>query len=79
MRIVNVKPYGLDKIYMGKDLIEDRLYRIDQFNEKKITLAKFYSILLNKINPFCDGDGKTINIIFASDDKTIKLIDRQKI
>ena len=40
-------------MYMDEDLIEDKLYQIiDQFNERKITPAKFYSILLNKINPF---------------------------
>ena len=29
-----VKPYGFDKVFMDKDLIEDNLYQIiDQFNE----------------------------------------------
>ena len=45
LRKVNVKPYGLDKLYMDKDLIEDELYQIiDQFNDGKITPVKFYSI-----------------------------------
>ena len=26
LRKVNVKPYGFDKIYMDKELIEDKLY-----------------------------------------------------
>ena len=40
-------------MYMDKDLTEDKLYQIiDQFNEKKITPVKFYSILLNKIIHF---------------------------
>ena len=34
-RKVNVKPYGFEKMYMGKGLIEDKLYKIiDQFNER---------------------------------------------
>ena len=53
LRKANVKPYGFDKMYMDKDFVEDRLYQIiDQINERKITSAKFYSILLNKIYPF---------------------------
>ena len=45
----NVKPFGFNKIYMDKELIEDKFYQIiDQFNEKKMTSAKFYSILLSK-------------------------------
>ena len=33
-------------MYMGKELIEDKLYQIiDQFNERKISRTKFYSIL----------------------------------
>ena len=33
---VNEKPYGFDKMYMDKELIEDKLYEItDQFNEIK--------------------------------------------
>ena len=50
LRKTNVKPYGFDKIYMDKDLIEDKLYQlIYQFSERKITPEKFYSILLKKI------------------------------
>ena len=26
LRKVNVKPYGFDKMYMGKEIIEDKLY-----------------------------------------------------
>ena len=38
LRKVDVKPYGCDKMYMEKDLIEDKLYQIiDQYNERKIT------------------------------------------
>ena len=41
-RKVNVSPYGLDKMYMNKDLVEVDLHkRRDQFNEEKITLESF--------------------------------------
>ena len=41
-----IKPYGFDKMYMDKELIEDKFDQItDQFNERKITTTKFYSIL----------------------------------
>ena len=60
LRKVNLKPYGFDKKYMHKELIEDKFYQIvDQFNERKITSTKFYSILLNKIHTFYDGNGRT--------------------
>ena len=65
LRKVNVKPYGFGKIYMDKELIEDKLYKIiDQFNERKITSAKFYSILLNKIYTFYYGNSRTFKILF---------------
>ena len=64
---------------MDKDLIEDRLsQKLDQFNERKIRLVKFYSVLLNKIHPFYDGNGKMCNILCANDDKIIKPLDSTK-
>ena len=55
---------------MDKDLIEDKLCQIiDQFNERKIMFLKFYSILLNKIRPFFEGNGRHRKILFANDDK----------
>ena len=43
---VSVKHCGFHKMYMEKDIIEDNLNQIiDQFIEKKIIPAKFYSIL----------------------------------
>ena len=69
LRKVNIKPCGFDKIYMDKELIEDKLYQIiHQFTKRKITSAKFYSILLNKIHPFYDGNGRMCKILFANDD-----------
>ena len=69
LRKVNVKPYGFDKMYMDKELIEDKLSQIiDHFNVGKITSTKFYSILLYKIHPFYDASGRTGKILFANDD-----------
>ena len=46
LRKTNAKPYGFDKMYIDKELIEDNLYQIkDQFNERRITTKKFYSII----------------------------------
>ena len=54
---------------MDKESIEDKLYQImDQFNERKVTSAKFYSILLNKMHPFYDGNGRTCKIVCDNDD-----------
>ena len=76
LRKVNVKPYGFDKMYMDKDLIEYKLYQIiHHFNERKITPAKFYLILLKKMHPF-DGNGRTCKILLASHDRIIKCIDK---
>ena len=56
-------------MYMDNKLIEDKLYQvIDQFNERKITSLKYYSILLNKIRPFYDGNSRTCEILFVNDD-----------
>ena len=42
LRKVNVKPYGFDKMYMDKDLMEDNLYQTtDQLNAREITPIKF--------------------------------------
>ena len=47
LRKVNVTPYGFDKMYMDKELIEDKLYQIiDQFIERKIASTKFYSMII---------------------------------
>ena len=60
-------------MYMNKDLIEDKLYQtIDQFNERKTTPVKFYSILLNKINQFFDKTERTSITLVANDNKIIK-------
>ena len=69
LRKVDVKPYGFDKMYMDKELIEDKVYQIlDQFNERKIATTKSYSILLNKLHPFFDGNGRTCKILLPNGD-----------
>ena len=69
LRKANVKPYGFHKMYIDKELIEDKLYQItDQFNERKISTTRFYSILLNKIHAFYDGNGRACKILFVTDD-----------
>ena len=43
LKKVNAKPYGSDKTYVVKIIIENKLYQIiDQFIERKVTTAKFY-------------------------------------
>ena len=50
LRKVNVKSTAFDKMYMGKDLVEHKLYQIiDQFIERKVTPINFYLILLYEI------------------------------
>ena len=67
LRKVNVKPYGYDKMYIDKDLIEDELYElIDQFNERKINDRDFCLALLNNIHPFYDGNGRTCKKLFVA-------------
>ena len=79
LRKVNVKPYRLDKIYMNKDLIEDKPYQIiDQFNEKKITPVKFYWIFLKRTHPLYDGNKRTSKTLFGNDNEINKLTDETK-
>ena len=69
LRKVNLKAYGFHKMYVDKEVIEDKFYQIiHQFIERNIISKKFYSILLNKIHPFYDGNGKTCKMLFANDD-----------
>ena len=57
LRKVNIKPYGYDRMYMDKDLIENKPYQlIDQFHERKTNHKDFYSKPLDNIHPFCDGN-----------------------
>ena len=46
LRKGNVKQCGYVKMYMNKDLIEDKLYQfVDQLNEKKITHSDFIRVV----------------------------------
>ena len=46
LRKVNFKPYGYDKVYRDKELIEDKVYqKIEQFNKRKITIARRYTFI----------------------------------
>ena len=60
LREVNVKPYGFDKTHINKYLKENNL-----------TPAKFYSILVNEIHPFDDGNGRTCKMLFGNENKVI--------
>ena len=54
---------------MDKEWTEYKLYQIiDQFIGRNISSAKFYSMLLNKIHPFYDLNGRMRKILFANDD-----------
>ena len=65
---------------MNKELIYDKLYEIiSQLNKRKITHRNFYSVLLlENIYPFYDWNGRTCEILFASNIKwTITILTRQ--
>ena len=65
LRKVNVKTYGYDKVYMDKELIEDKLYQLkDQSDERKINHRNFYFALLDNIHPFYDINGRNCKIFF---------------
>ena len=54
---------------MDKEWTEYKLYQIiDQFSGRNISSTTFYSMLLNKIHPFYDLDGRMRKILFANDD-----------
>ena len=47
LRKVNAKSHGYDKLYMDKDLIQDKLYGlIDQFNERKNFILHYSTIYI---------------------------------
>lgn len=78
-RKANVKLYGVDKLYIGKDIIEDKLYKIiDQLNERKVIPTKFYSTLSNIIYWTYDRDGKISKVLFVNDNEKSNLLMRQK-
>ena len=54
LKEVNVKHYGVDKMYMDNDVIRDK------FKERKITPAKFCFTLLKEIHPILRWKWKNI-------------------
>ena len=49
---------------MDKELIEDKLYQLtDQFNERSITSAEFYSMLFYFIQSIFRWNGRTCMIL----------------
>ena len=55
LRNDNIKLYGYQKMYMDKDLIEDKLYELKyQFCERKINHKVYYVALFNNTRPFYD-------------------------
>ena len=80
LRKANVKLYGVDKLDISKDIIENKLYKIiDQLNERKVIPIKFYSTLSNIIYWIYDRDGKISKILFVNDNEKSNLLMRQKI
>ena len=71
----HVKYCGFDKIFMDKDLIEDKLQMTDQFNERKSTPKSFCSIQQNTSTSWWKWNMRTCEILLANNDKMIKLID----
>ena len=50
---------------LDKSFIEQALYLlVDEFNERKVSQNQFCNILLDLINPFKDGNGRTCKILF---------------
>ena len=67
LRIIHDEPYGYEKIYVDKYLLEEGLYQlIDQCNERKICHRVFCFVLLDKIHSLYDGNGRICKIIFVS-------------
>ena len=65
LRKVNLKPYRFNKW----KLMEDSRSQIrDQFNERNNACKKFYSMLLNKVHPYYDENGRKCKTLFANYD-----------
>ena len=63
---VNVKPYGCNKVYLNKDLIEDKPCQlIDEFNEIKTNEWDFYFVLPDSRYPFYNENRRTYKILFV--------------
>ena len=75
---VTVKSYVYDKMYVDKDLIEDKLHElIDQFNDRKISHRDFYFTLLDKIHPFYDENGRLVRYYLLAAIILARLVQRK--
>ena len=64
---VNVKPYGCDKMYMDKDLIQDKLYQlIDQFSERTVNYRNCYFVLQENVFYFMMEMGELLRYYFLT-------------
>ena len=68
--------YGYEKMYLEKDLIEDKLYQTTTINGKIFTVL--FSTFTHKIHPFYDGNGRKSSILFTKNHEIMKLIDKEE-
>ena len=68
--------YGYEKMYLEKDLIEDKLYQTTTINGKIFTVL--FSTFIHKIHSFYDGNGRKFSILFIKNHEIMKLIDKEE-
>ena len=68
--------YGYEKMYLEKDLIEDKLYQTTTINGKIFTVL--FSTFTRKIHSFYDGNGRKFSILFIKNHEIMKLIDKEE-
>ena len=68
--------YGYEKMYLEKDLIEDKLYQTTTINGKIFTVL--FSTSTHKIHSFYDGNGRKFSILFIKNHEIMKLIDKEE-
>ena len=68
--------YGYEKMYLEKDLIEDKLYQTTTINGKIFTVL--FSTFTHKIHSFYDGNGRKFSILFIKNHEIMKLIDKEE-
>ena len=68
--------YGYEKMYLEKDLIEDKLYQTITINGKIFTVL--FSTFTRKIHSFYDGNGRKFSILFIKNHEIMKLIDKEE-
>ena len=68
--------YGYEKMYLEKDLIEDKLYQTTTINGKIFTVL--FRTFTHKIHSFYDGNGRKFSILFTKNHEIMKLIDKEE-